>query len=135
MPGPAWGISALACARGSRLAKKPGTVCASCYALRGHYLNTSVATAHQRRRDAIAHPLWPDAMAVLIDAFARGAHFRWFDSGDLQSVEHLEKILWVARKTPTVGHWLPTHEPYIVGKRASAERQLHLPSSDIVISP
>lgn len=120
MPGPAWGISAQSCHRGARLAGKPGSVCASCYALRGRYLNSSVVTAHQRRRDALSHPLWPDAMAVLIEAFTRGGHFRWFDSGDLQSAQHLEKILWVARKTPTVGHWLPTHEPYIVGKRASA---------------
>ena len=69
-------------------------MCSSCYALRGRYLNPSVAMAHQRRREAIMHPLWPDAMAVLIDAYARGGHFRWFDSGDLQSVEHLDKILW-----------------------------------------
>jgi len=38
MPCPAWGISARACRRGSRLAEKPGTVCAACYARRGHLL-------------------------------------------------------------------------------------------------
>lgn len=120
MPCPAWGISAKSCKRGSRLAKQPGTVCASCYALRGHYLNGSVATAHARREAALSDPRWPDAMAVLVDAYARGAYFRWFDSGDLQSLEHFDMILWVAKRTPSVAHWLPTHEAWLAGKRRSA---------------
>lgn len=116
MPGPAWGISARECGRGRLLANTSGTVCSECYALRGRYLTGSVSVAHQRRLAALEHPLWPDSMAYLIDAYARGGHFRWFDSGDIQSPDHLDKILWIASRTSATGHWLPTHEPFIVGE-------------------
>lgn len=117
MPCPAWGISERDCRRGSRLANKPGTVCAECYARRGHYLGPSVIAAHERRLAALSHPRWIDAMAFLINAYARRGFFRWFDSGDLQSSEHLDLILRVARRTPTVSHWLPTRETGIVRPR------------------
>jgi hypothetical protein len=117
MPCPAWGISERECRRGSRLSAKPGTVCSACYARRGHYLGPSVIAAHARRLAALAHPLWSEAMAFLINAYAQGGHFRWFDSGDLQSPAHLDMILWVARRTPTVSHWLPTRETGIVRPR------------------
>ncbi len=120
MPCVAWGISADACRRGSRLALKSGTVCAACYARRGHYSSASVIAAHERRLAALADPLWPDAMAVLIDAYCRGDFFRWFDAGDIQSLAHLDQILWVARRTPSVRHWLPTHETGIVRHRLAA---------------
>jgi len=113
MPGPAWGISARECARGSLLATVPGSVCASCYALRGRYRTGGVETAHARRLAGTEHPLWPEAMAYLIGAYAHSGFFRWFDAGDLQSPEHLDQILWIAKKTPRVRHWLPTHEHVI----------------------
>lgn len=124
MPCPAWGISERDCRRGRQLAEKSGTVCSACYARRGHYLGASVVTAHERRLAALTHPLWPDAMAYLITAYAHGGHFRWFDSGDLQSPTHLDMILWVARRTPTVSHWLPTRETGIVRPRIT-----HIPSN------
>ena len=153
MPCPAWGISARECRRGSRLAEKPGTVCQACYARRSHYLGASVITAHERRLAALAHPLWSDAMALLVNAFARGNHFRWFDSGDLQSAAHLDMILWVAKKTPTVSHWLPTHETGLIRPRLAdipsnltvrisadmigkaAERSMGLPTSTVHRNP
>jgi hypothetical protein len=36
--------------------------------------------------------------------------FRWHDSGDLQSVQHLKNIFEVCNKTPETSHWLPTRE-------------------------
>jgi hypothetical protein len=36
--------------------------------------------------------------------------FRWHDSGDLQSKEHLEKIVQVAKNLPDIRFWLPTRE-------------------------
>jgi hypothetical protein len=41
-------------------------------------------------------------------------YFRWHDSGDLQSVEHLLKIIEIARKTPEINYWCPTREYKIV---------------------
>ena len=37
-------------------------------------------------------------------------HFRWHDSGDIQSVKHLIKIFEVCKNTPATKHWLPTQE-------------------------
>ena len=40
--------------------------------------------------------------------------FRWFDSGDLQTVENLARIVRICERTPDVMHWLPTKEYGIV---------------------
>ena len=37
-------------------------------------------------------------------------YFRWHDSGDLQSRQHLLNIIEVARRTPHVKHWIPSRE-------------------------
>lgn len=42
--------------------------------------------------------------------------FRWHDSGDLQGVWHLERIVEVCERTPEVRHWLPTREYGYVAK-------------------
>jgi len=115
MPGHSWGIAASACARGSVLAMQPDTVCSRCYAMRGHYACPSVVNAHERRAAGLADPRWVQAMAYLLRAYDE-RHFRWFDSGDLQSVDHLAKICQVASRTAHTRHWLPTHEPFIVGQ-------------------
>jgi len=60
---------------------------------------------------SIDDPLWVDAMVVSIGT---DAYFRWHDSGDIQNIEHLEKIAAVARATPNCMHWLPTREYGIV---------------------
>jgi hypothetical protein len=43
-----------------------------------------------------------------------GRFFRWHDSGDLQSIDHLELIASIARAVPEVRFWLPTREVGIV---------------------
>jgi hypothetical protein len=40
--------------------------------------------------------------------------FRWFDSGDVQSINMLEKIAWLAEQLPEVRFWLPTKEYQMV---------------------
>ncbi len=40
--------------------------------------------------------------------------FRWHDSGDIQGVEHLDKICQIAYETPEITHWLPTKESNLV---------------------
>ena len=41
-------------------------------------------------------------------------YHRWFDSGDLQSVEMLHAIALTAKLTPSIKHWLPTREAKLV---------------------
>jgi hypothetical protein len=77
------------------------------------YRFKNVKQALQRRFENLADPRWEDAMVKLISA-RRIPYFRWFDSGDLQSVELLGKICRVAERTPHIKHWMPTREYNIV---------------------
>ena len=119
MPSFAWGISAKECKTGSKLAKIEGTICNKCYALNGNYLFPCVVNAHAFRLKAITLPEWVDYMAELITQKYRNLDksrrfHRWFDSGDLQSYEHLMKIFEVCELTPHIKYWLATREyPYI----------------------
>ena len=89
MPGPAYNLPASACITGQKLVKVPGSVCAGCYALKGRYRFNNVQAALQRRLQAIESPEWVEAMIVLIKPHK---WFRWHDSGDIQSLKHLENI-------------------------------------------
>ena len=121
MPSYAWGISARQCKTGSILAEQEGTICNICYPLGGHYLFPVVINAHKIRLDAIKKPEWVDYMAELLTlkykklAKSRLFH-RWFDSGDLQSHEHLMKIFEVCKLTPHIKYWLATREYQIISK-------------------
>ena len=87
--------------------------CTGCYARKGNYVRPNVANVLQRRLDSITDPRWVDAMVVLIADDGRD-WFRWHDSGDLQSVDHLANIAEVARQLPAVAFWLPTQERRVV---------------------
>jgi hypothetical protein len=107
MPGPAYNLPAVACITGAKLVKVPGSVCAGCYALKGRYRFNNVQRALERRLQALKHPLWVDAMVTLIRDHK---WFRWHDSGDIQSPEHLKNIFEVCKRTPETQHWMPTRE-------------------------
>jgi hypothetical protein len=113
MPGFSYNLPATKCITGSKLVKIPGSVCSGCYALKGRYRFPNVKDAMQRRLDSINHPLWTKAMATSIIETKTG-FFRWHDSGDLQSLEHLKKIFEVCNLTPGIQHWLPTREASII---------------------
>jgi hypothetical protein len=81
------------------------------------------------KTEKINNPLWVEAMVWLIQNQLHNkdkGFFRWHDSGDLQSVAHLEKIAEVCRQTPTIKHWLPTREYKIVD---DWEKQYDQPSN------
>ena len=109
MPGWAYGLPALECKTGSKLRKVPGTPCYGCYALKGCYVFPSVKEAQYKRLRALKREPWTMAMAALINS-KKSKWFRWHDSGDVQSLEHMQKILRVCRLTPGTQHWLPTQE-------------------------
>jgi hypothetical protein len=111
MPGPAFNLPASRCITGAKLVKVPGSVCHGCYALKGRYRFKNVQNALERRRQALSSPQWVEAMTVLVSGHE---FFRWHDSGDLQSLEHLQKIFEVCRRTPNTKHWLPTREAQIL---------------------
>ena len=112
-PGKAYSIPASRCNVGSKLAKVKGSVCHGCYALKGMYRFGNVQAALEKRYQSLADKRWVNSMALLISNQSKD-FFRWHDSGDLQSVNHLKKIVEVCKLTPSTKHWLPTREYKIV---------------------
>jgi len=112
MPGGSFNLNALDCKTGAKLVKVKGSVCADCYALGGNYTRYEVVPIAQARRlERLENPGWGKAMAKLT---AKGKPFRWFDSGDVQSLSMLIKIVAVAMLNPQQKYWLPTKEYKIV---------------------
>lgn len=117
MPGKSYGLPTAACKTGAKLAEIVGTICNTCYAMKGFYnvFKKTIVPVQQRRLDSMADPRWVDAMVTALD---NERWFRWFDSGDLQSPEMLLNIFEVARRTPWCNHWLATRERGFVRKAA-----------------
>ena len=108
MPGLSYSLPAWECKPGSKLRKIPGTPCHGCYALKGNYIRyPAIKKAQYYRLASLAHDSWVMAMVAQIK---RQKWFRWHDAGDIQSVDHMNKIFEVCRLTPDTNHWLPTQE-------------------------
>jgi hypothetical protein len=118
MPGFSWEIPAEECRIGSKLRSVAGSVCAKCYALKGFYIRyPNVKIAQYKRLEALK--LGPEWVRLMTDLISRKVDatvpfFRWFGSGDLQSLEHLEMIVQVCRNLPAIKFWLPTREIPII---------------------
>lgn len=112
MPGWSIGIPAAECKTGNKLKLIPNSVCSGCYAEKGCYVFKVVQEAQYKRLEAIQHPDWVLAMATLINS-KKPDVFRWHDSGDVQDLDHLEKIFKVCELTPSKRHWMPTREAWI----------------------
>jgi len=107
MPEGSYNLPAAACQTGAKLRLVPDTPCYKCYAFKGRYNFPNVKDALARRLKSLTHPRWVEAMTTLVK---NKKHFRWHDSGDIQSVDHLKKIYEVCINTPKTMHWLPTQE-------------------------
>lgn len=121
MPGLAYGIPAADCLLGKYLRQKRGSVCGKCYAHKGMYVFPVVREAQAKRRQILLGDMdtWAENMAELIarklsKKESKDRVFRWHDSGDLQSLEHLSAIVWIAKQIPSVKFWLPTKERKMV---------------------
>ena len=111
MPGLSYSLPAWECKTGSKLRQVKGSVCASCYALKGNYTRyKAIKAAQYDRLEKIKNSLWVAAMVVQVK---RQKYFRWHDAGDVQDLDHLKKIYSVCRLTPEVKHWMPTREAWI----------------------
>lgn len=128
-------IPATKCRTGCKLYNQPGSTCSGCYARKGMYMMSNVKKAMDRRYKLLQKALkssyadqWIEALSAGINKqyynTMRNPHtpkldgrfFRWHDSGDLQSVKHLDLICKVAWNTPRVSHNLPTRETEIVAE-------------------
>jgi hypothetical protein len=113
MPCKSYSLPTEACITGFKMSQMAGSICSSCYANNGFYrvYANTIKPAQFSRLDSINDSNWVSGMVTMI---SDDEYFRWHDSGDLQSVEHLEKIVQVASSTPTCMHWLPTREYSII---------------------
>lgn len=127
MPCHSYGLPAAACHVGSILRAKSTperpNVCGECYALKGQYVFSNVQAAQYARLASVqaatdprawstlARETWIGAMVASIGWTSRTSQvFRWHDSGDLQSVDHLGLIVEIADRLPWVTFWIPTRE-------------------------
>jgi len=109
MPCHGYALPARRCRLGSFLQQLPTAICHYCYALRGRYVFRKVQAAMEKRFASLSDPRWVDAITTLI--YRSGdRYFRWHDSGDLQSLDHLGKIIQVCKNLPRIKFWLPTRE-------------------------
>ena len=139
MPGYGFSIPAVRCLLGAILAKIANSTCGNCYALKGQYVVGVVKRALERRFQKIKKACtdgqevyrekYISAFSDLLNAKLAnykkrkaagkdiGHHsdvFRWHDSGDIQSVSHIELIAEICRRTPSIRHWIPTREYQIL---------------------
>ena len=122
MPGLSYSLPAWECKTGSKLRKVKGSVCASCYALKGNYTRyKAIKAAQYVRLDSLKHPLWTAAMVAQVK---RQKYFRWHDAGDVQDLDHLNKIFEVCRLTPNTNHWMPTREAWVKDHLPQAPKNL-----------
>jgi hypothetical protein len=79
--------------------------CSGCYATTGCYSFKGTKRVRSENKEAWKDNEWVDTMVL---SLKKSKYFRWFDSGDLYSVELAEKVYQVMVDTPWVSHWLPT---------------------------
>ena len=114
MPCNSWSIPAKDCKTGAKLVQVSGSVCNDCYALSGFYRMGNVKSCLEKRLQSLSDPKWEEAMTVAISGSEASGYFRWFDSGDIQSLAHLKQIAQIANALPQIKFWLPTKEYGVV---------------------
>mgnify|MGYP003335802896 CR=1 FL=1 len=120
MPCNSTSIPAKYCQTGSKLAMLDGSICGSCYGYsfkkgqaKGNYGFTNVKSSQEKRYLGITHPQWVEAMVkqILVASIVNETnYFRVHDLGDIQSLEHLENWVEVAKRLPDIKFWMPTRE-------------------------
>jgi hypothetical protein len=79
--------------------------CSGCYATTGCYNFKGTKAVRSDNKQDAKRAGWA---ADMVAALKKQKHFRWFDSGDMYSLELAEKIYHVMKHTPGTKHWLPT---------------------------
>ena len=101
-----WSLNALDTCQGSIGADgELVPACRGCYATTGNYRFPNVKAPRDFNKQA-----WKNDNFVsdFVKALDSSRYFRWFDSGDMYSLELAEKIYQIMQATPWVKHWLPT---------------------------
>jgi hypothetical protein len=121
-----WSLQALDTCPGSKNAD--GSLvpaCSGCYATTGMYHFGAVKQVRLDNREDAKRAGWVNDM---IQALKKDKHFRWFDSGDMYSLELAEKIYSIMKATPTTKHWLPTRMAKFTKFQDVIARMMALPN-------
>ena len=101
-----WSLQAIETCPGSKATNGDlVAACSGCYATTGLYNFPGVKAVRSDNKLAWQEADWTDTMVA---ALKKQRFFRWFDSGDMYSLELAEKMYAVMVATPHVKHWLPT---------------------------
>ena len=101
-----WSLQAIETCPGSVGADgKLVAACSGCYATTGCYHFPDTIALRANNKEA-----WKAESFVqdFTKALKKQTHFRWFDSGDMYSLELAEKMYQIMVNTPNTKHWLPT---------------------------
>jgi len=79
--------------------------CSGCYATTGAYNWHTTKAPRAFNKEDWKNDSW---VSDMVTALRKQKYFRWFDSGDVYSLELAEKMYQVMVQTPNVKHWLPT---------------------------
>ena len=79
--------------------------CSGCYATTGNYAFPNVKAPRAENKEDWSRDEWVSDMTK---SLKKSKWFRFFDSGDMYSLELAKKILQVMEATPNTQYWLPT---------------------------
>lgn len=79
--------------------------CSGCYATTGMYHFGAVKAVRADNKADWKRDNW---VSDMVSALKKDTHFRWFDSGDVYSLELAEKMYQIMVSLPGVKFWLPT---------------------------
>jgi hypothetical protein len=121
-----WSLQALDTCPGSKDSQGDLVpACQGCYATTGNYRFANVKKPREFNREDFHRHDWDSDM---IKALENSRYFRWFDSGDMFSLELAEKIYTVMESTPHCKHWLPTRMHKFAKFKRVIERMQKLPN-------
>ena len=131
-----WSLQAIETCPGSKASNGDlVAACSGCYATTGCYNFKGTKAVRADNKLAWQEADWVDTMVA---ALKKQKYFRWFDSGDMYSMELANKMYAVMVATPHVKHWLPTRmykfakfQPILAAMQALPNVMVR-PSSDAV---
>lgn len=122
---PSWSLQAFETCPGAVERGAVVPVCKGCYARAGNYAFPQARASRAYNKQDWQRAEWAGDMVAELRNYR---YFRWFDSGDMYSLDLAEKILLVMQQTPWMQHWLPTRMHKFAKFAAVIERMQALPN-------
>lgn len=112
-------------AGGSCPGSKGVEVCKSCYAKGGFYHMPIVKAAREHNIQSYKHK---DFVPNMVKAIGKDKYFRFFDSGDIESVNLADKIHQICKLCPQTHFWVPTRSDKLSVIQSYTQKLSSLPN-------